>query len=118
MDHIGYALNAEEGMTKHTPGPWTVESTGMGYSVRGDGNGHCVVFTNTASCSKAALRRSISKDEEESANARLVAAAPDLLEALERITRELGVPQPGYPQPVANAVEIARAAIAKARGDV
>jgi len=32
-------------------------------------------------------------------------------EALERIRDELGVPQPGYPAPVANAAEIAREAL-------
>lgn len=34
-----------------------------------------------------------------------------LREALEKIKNELGVPQPGYPQPVANAYEIAKAAL-------
>ena len=36
-----------------------------------------------------------------------------LVTALEEIIHELGVPQPGYPQPVANAHEIAVAALAK-----
>jgi chromosome segregation ATPase len=35
-----------------------------------------------------------------------------LREALEAITRELGVPDENYPAPVANAVEVARAALA------
>jgi hypothetical protein len=34
-----------------------------------------------------------------------------LEDALMRITYELGVPQPGYPQPVANAYDIAQAAL-------
>lgn len=43
--------------------------------------------------------------EERQARARLGAA-------LREIVNELGVPQPGYPMPVANAAEIARAALA------
>ena len=34
-----------------------------------------------------------------------------LEDALMRITYELGVPQPGYPQPAANAYDIAQAAL-------
>ena len=37
--------------------------------------------------------------------------------ALQSIMNELGVPQPGYPQPVANAYEIARAALRAFRED-
>jgi septation ring formation regulator EzrA len=36
-----------------------------------------------------------------------------LREALAEIRNELGVPQPGYPQPVANAADIAHAALGK-----
>jgi hypothetical protein len=36
--------------------------------------------------------------------------------ALEEIRNELGVPQPGYPAPVANAAHIARAALAPRTG--
>lgn len=42
-----------------------------------------------------------------------VAEIERLREALEKIRDELGVPQPGYPQPVANAADIARAALGK-----
>lgn len=34
-----------------------------------------------------------------------------LREALTRVMQELGVPQPGYPMPVANAYEVAQAAL-------
>lgn len=37
-----------------------------------------------------------------------------LRQALYEITCELGVPQPGYPQPVANAYEIAMKALKRA----
>jgi len=36
-----------------------------------------------------------------------------LVEALEAIRNELGIPQPGYPQPVANAADIAKEALIK-----
>lgn len=38
-----------------------------------------------------------------------------LHDAVQRALNELGVPQPGYPQPVANAVDILRAALARAQ---
>ena len=37
----------------------------------------------------------------------------DLRHAIEMALNELGVPQPGYPQPVANAVEILQTAIGR-----
>jgi hypothetical protein len=40
-----------------------------------------------------------------------------LAEALRRIKSELGVPQPEYPAPVANAVKIADEALAAMKGD-
>lgn len=49
--------------------------------------------------------------------ARLIAAAPELVAALEAIQNELGVPQPGYPQPVANAYQIAADVLARVRGE-
>ena len=107
--------------SSHTPGPWAVASIGMGYSIRGDGNGHSVAFTNTASCSKHALRNDITKMDEEHANALLIAAAPDLLEALSQMVRIVST-HDGYgmrcPSPTTDGtvVDAARAAIKKARG--
>jgi hypothetical protein len=40
-----------------------------------------------------------------------------LREQLQRAANELGVPQPGYPQPVANAAEIIAAALAATEAD-
>lgn len=102
-----------EKTVKHTPGPWEWGSTGMGYAVKGDGGGHTVVFTNTASCSKAALRRNVTKDDEEQANACLIAAAPELLANLEFAVKLLG----SFPAVSGTAqVEHMRNVIAKARG--
>ena len=50
-------------------------------------------------------------------NAALVAQVAQMREALEAIMHNLGVPQPGYPVPIAHAYNIAKAAIAKATGD-
>jgi hypothetical protein len=56
----------------HTPGPW--ELTQYGAVVRKDGHGQTVVYTdNGESCING------------EANARLIAAAPDLLAALEMV---------------------------------
>ena len=104
-------------MTKHTPGPWEAVSQGMGYGIQGDGRNHCVAFTNTASCSKAALRANVTKDEEEFANARLIAAAPELLEALYNMVIS-AVPGMNWTDESGQLmIRNARAAIAKARGE-
>ena len=64
-------------MSKHTPGPWNVEYL--------DGNGQAVVkasFIEIATC----WHHSVTSIEKEMhANARLIAAAPELLEALELV---------------------------------
>lgn len=41
----------------------------------------------------------------------------ELVSALEAIQSELGVPQPGYPQPIANAYQIATDAVARIKGE-
>lgn len=93
---------------KHTPGPWTVRCSSKGYPYqieapngsRGPGGITCVTR-------RAAI--SFPTSTEGQANARLIAAAPDLLEALEAAF-EMHVSQ--HPKWEA----IARAAIAKATG--
>ena len=89
--------------TKHTPEPWNV---GEGPHKRNrevfDGNGFLVADCRT--CCK--------EPETEKANARLIAAAPDMLEAL----REL-LADPYLSDPInADRMTCARAAIAKAEG--
>ena len=52
------------------------------------------------------------------ANARLIAAAPDLLEALRLVLSHLGdIPEASQPIPVKRACRVAQAAIAKAEGE-
>lgn len=58
-------------MTEHSPGPWTLFSTPLGVGVVG-------ANSDIAHCDGHDSRRS---REEEEANARLIAAAPDLLAA-------------------------------------
>ena len=110
-------------MSKHTPGPWEVLNetevfTGLGAD-SGDGVkslpsdgwmiadcGDCVTFTEIG---PAELGRDLRK-----ANARLIAAAPDLLQALEGLL--LAYNDPGNTGSTHDdKVEAARAAIAKAR---
>ena len=96
---------------KHTPGPWRLDGPAangeqsIGISRAWEIGGASICEVDSSRDHRVLL-----------ADARLIAAAPELLAALKAITDELGVPQPGYPAPVANAVAIARAAIAKAEG--
>lgn len=65
-------------MTKHTPGPW--EQT---YGKRGT---LCVISDTTWICGEIENPHSPIDEVEAIANARLIAAAPDLLEALEGVS--------------------------------
>lgn len=62
-------------MNKHTPGPW--EHTGQGDIVGKEDNGYGLGYVDVCSVYLRAVRGRTN------ANARLIAAAPDLLEALE-----------------------------------
>jgi hypothetical protein len=78
---------------KHTPGPWNYDRSG--YSL----------YVNSGREVVTALLMDGKRLETSEANARLIAAAPDLLEALERYVHHFGDP-----------LKCARAAIAKATG--
>lgn len=81
----------------HTPGPW--ECSGIAIMA----GGHCI-----ATCDTEAANTS---DKINKANARLIAAAPDLLALVQEVlSDELASLAPGT-------IERARAAIAKATGD-
>mgnify|MGYP001617764458 CR=1 FL=1 len=62
---------------QHTPGPWTVEPEPDGWSVT----------TNVYFLATVYFGHEGPKDTEASANARLIAAAPDLLAALQNVVR-------------------------------
>lgn len=68
--------------TNHTPGPWTIEETGQGFPEIVSGKYHIAL-------SGGSVRFSTS---EAMANARLIAAAPDLLDALWHIAAWLSDP--------------------------
>ncbi len=103
-------------MSKHTPGPWMAnewrasengEEVARGWEIVKDG-----YLLPMADCDSENY-------EESTANARLIAAAPDLLEALQRIS--LAKPdQLDHSIDVAiieRCANVARAAIAKATGE-
>jgi hypothetical protein len=91
--------------TKHTPGPWIVE--GNGITVRQD--------RKHASKICQAFEVYMCRQERE-ANARLIAAAPDMLAALEEAHRlnRMSVFDDG--SSADHAARMVQAAIAKARG--
>ncbi len=100
-------------MPQHTPGPWIVR----------DDDDYDHVFTakkpHRRICNVyGGIKGSNAADMEGLANATLIASAPELLAALENLhvlTRTLPYPEDGA---VHQAHAAARAAIAKARGEV
>ena len=97
-------------MSKHTPGPWTPEF-GEAYRVRSQQDGgQIAIMMNLKGQFGLAGRRS---GDEVAANARLIAAAPDLLEALEKIAQI----NPYDTSSMGYVVSLARAAIVKATGE-
>ncbi len=90
-------------MSKHTPGPWKAHLD-EAYFVTGPDRGRVAIMTHLKGAHGLGGRRS---GDESAANARLIAAAPELLEAL---TDLLGW-QTLAPDDV---VAAARAAIARA----
>lgn len=96
-----------EAKGSHTPGPWTTD----GWSVEAVASPFPFVVAIAADPDQE-VRDPVSQ----AANARLIAAAPDLLEALYRLTTECELdglnPKAGYDC----WLSVARAAIAKATG--
>jgi hypothetical protein len=84
-------------MSTHTPGPWAVHRDG--YTITGN---------------RAFIATCIAVPNETAANARLIAAAPDLLDALDRIRKDLQRMSDGYSADLDVMVDVARAAVAKA----
>lgn len=82
-------------MTTYTPGPWTSE---IGTSEEGP-----LIWPHTGK----PVAQILGNSKKSIANARLIAAAPDLLEALQRIVDAPGMSAPYY-------INIAKEAIIKA----
>ncbi|CUI82783.1 Uncharacterised protein [Achromobacter xylosoxidans] len=105
--------------TTHTPGPWTLETvrtvSGFCHKVgpfparrEGGDPRHACLYSDYPSESNPA-------DQELLANARLIAAAPELLEALEWALRAMEARNPLWAE--GERFIAARAAIAKAKGE-
>ena len=85
-------------MAEHTPGPWEPMWDFSAVTHRQE---------------VVASLNSLVKNGEYEANARLIAAAPELLAALEALNKQVEI---GCPEVARNERKQARAAIAKARG--
>ena len=95
--------------TQHTPGPWTVDEP---HQVFAESVGEYVAIT------KVEEWNALPPNQVE-ANARLIAAAPCLLDALQELTQIASVLEatcPGDSRAKENRMDRARAAIAKATG--
>lgn len=111
-------MSTEETKAKHTPSPWLISKndstfiyalTESRWRARGG-----PLMVNRFSCRLEGGNPESASAEEMAANARLIAAAPDLLFALERILADL----PTNRDWLDPAVEkFARAAVAKAKGE-
>lgn len=102
-------------MSKHTSGPWVAECfKGGGFDVIAPTSGHSGGVL--VLCSRS---EHLTREEEMHDNARLIAAAPEMLEALQvmcEYTAELN-PNQGFDGNDCDAVNMARAAIKKATGE-
>lgn len=100
---------------KFTPGPWLVTGGTFVYALNDYGTNS--FWANIYAGSQGGYKSAATSSEEIEANANLIAAAPDLLEALERIM-DLGIVehQVGWPE-LELALSMSRVAISKARGE-
>jgi hypothetical protein len=103
-----------ENMTQHTPGPWTVHEvpeylqTDFHYHIHGPGNGYftpCSIYGDGIKNKGTAL-----------ANARLIAAAPVMLEALKGLVAEAAKHPAVEYKPLRGALKVIQAAITQAEG--
>lgn len=95
--------------SKHTPGPWLVANTHDAYAVRGDDGMRPIAYIEPSEITFAGKEVTTPEDK---ANARLIAAAPELLAALEDLLAPYNMAEE-YQAKIAHA----RAAIAKAKED-
>ena len=92
----------------HTPGPWSFNGLATIQSEK-----HCIAVVHqlTGQSSLPSPER-----EQEEANARLIAAAPDLLQALEALYSSAPCAKPANAE-LWEALQLTREAIRKARGE-
>ena len=112
-------------MSKHTPGPWNISWARSGQRLEGarirakELDLVCYVPSDRIGPTDEDPGERMS--DEQQANARLIAAAPELLEALEGFVRDLergpwGADGPPITHPALQRYEQAKGAIAKAEG--
>ena len=102
--------------TKHTPGPWAYATAQDGWRFnihQADGAPYTPGYSDVAWSMNTVSGEA--KDVQE-ANARLIAAAPELLEALEALVRHDSAADSREGLPACIELDSARDAIAKARG--
>lgn len=97
-------------MNNHTPGPWKAVEANTDYS----GTFNRILSISDAEIAPA--RAYGDTEEQRHANARLIAAAPDLLDACKNIVAACELTEDAYYDAIDTAMNIARAAIAKAEG--
>ena len=90
-------------MSKHTPGPWIFEERKTAFDILAPESVYYVAEYLGVDCGVI----------DNMADARLIAAAPDLLEALENLLKV----HEGEGGTQYNSADMARAAIAKAKGE-
>ena len=104
--------------TKHTPGPWAVSigpprvAPKKTRIIPGDNRDFIIATAETGVYGPP-------KVGEDEANARLISAAPELLEALKAVILDVSVPKSDHPWAIQQrkAHEMAAAAIRKAEGN-
>lgn len=103
---------------KHTPGPWELSTRLYVHGIL-DSKGLAIAFQDVAPQVDCGSITSRGRTPEETlANARLIAAAPDLLEALEALKTANGANNfQGWHSSFEEAIAKANAAIAKAKGE-
>ncbi len=103
---------------KHTPGPWVIGTSEGRVLSRWDGIGYWEIANATVTDFRGDSGEVYFAGGAQEANARLIAAAPDLLEALEAMVADWGkLASVVKPLGEESSLRKARAAIAKAKGE-
>lgn len=103
--------------TQHSPGPWEIAEDGQYF---GDSSATYRALYVIQTNQRVIARTTLPADEKEQANARLIAAAPELLAALHGIMRHLKencIWRESRADYGSDLLDAARAAIAKATGE-
>lgn len=104
----------------HTPGPWHVEKTWQGTAILDDaqyGRWTQIAMAYQANDVFGDGEKRIISHDEAKANAHLIAAAPEMLEALLKMQRTFEAMGPSFAAAFADTRDVVYAAIAKARGE-